>query len=372
MKQLVKDNLDDEVSTKLLTECNSEIPVGLKSPMQKKSDTQNGPITSPTGTLKNVLQDNDYDLYSTIRCAQRSFIITDPSLPDNPIMFASPGFLALSKYSLEEVIGRNCRFMQGPHTDTNEVEKLRKGISDGVDTSVVLLNYKKDGTAFYNQIFVAGLRNASGKIINYVGVQAEVKVAMRTGRNASTVTSSQQETLGAGVATSVSGTANRTSKRGRSQRASLTRDAAAAAAAATGAEMNDGSSEFGLMPGPAVVSINGARVDHLLGAPLPLSSSSPNQEAIGIPGGFSLYGGSSQDFRFTLIGEESRRSRSNSLTLPPHLSEILPQMASQIDVPAPGEEQSEVAMKGVGGIDKQEVGKLPAEVSPRSTDSPGK
>ena len=382
LKQLVKDNLEEDISARLLMECNCDIPTGLKSSTQRKPEAQNQALTSPTGTLKNVLHDNDYELYSTIRCAQRSFIITDPSLPDNPIMFASPGFLALSKYSLEEVIGRNCRFMQGPHTDTNEVEKLRKGINDGVDTSVVLLNYKKDGTAFYNQIFVAGLRDATGKIINYVGVQSEVKLAGRKGRNgAPAVASPQHKSSGAGQAGS-SGTTARTSKRGRTQRSSSSRDTVSAEATGSGIGMGmtDDGSELGLITGPAV-SINGAQVDHIQSGalpPLPASSSSPAQGITGLPDGFSLYGGTPSDFRFTLIGDDPRRSRSNSLSFPPPMTDTLPQgvVGSQMDVSDQGEGQTETGTgtgtntKGDVLSEEEDVKMEVREVSPRDLHSP--
>jgi PAS domain S-box-containing protein len=121
------------------------------------------------------LEKADYGLMTAIQAAQRSFCITDPSLPDNPIIFASKGFCELSGYQLEEILGRNCRFLQGPGTDMANVELLRKGVREGTDTSICLLNYKADGTPFYNQIFVAALRDANSKIINYVGVQVEVR-----------------------------------------------------------------------------------------------------------------------------------------------------------------------------------------------------
>ena len=122
-----------------------------------------------------LLSKTDYNLMSSIQAAQRSFVITDPSLPDNPIIFASKGFLDLSGYTLDEVLGRNCRFMQSPNADPNQVKLLREGISRGVDVSVCLLNVRADGTEFYNQIFVAALRDADGNIANYVGVQLEVR-----------------------------------------------------------------------------------------------------------------------------------------------------------------------------------------------------
>ena len=183
LKLIVRDKINNAAGKKILSECSSEIPAVLTNNNKKGGQTQSQPndigkalqtAFSSTSSGKSI-QQRDLDLFNIIQAAQRSFIITDPSLPDNPIMFASPGFLELSKYSLDEVIGRNCRFLQGPGTDMHELQKLRKNIEMGLDTSVILLNYKKDGTPFYNQIFVAGLRNAAGQIVNYVGVQAEVR-----------------------------------------------------------------------------------------------------------------------------------------------------------------------------------------------------
>ena len=173
LKAIVSDKIPEEVSSKLLAECNSEIPVRM-SMQKKESDLISSGSVNP-GLPKHALIIADREYMQSLQCAQRSFIITDPSLPDNPIMFASPGFLELTKYSLDDIIGRNCRFMQGPRTDPEQLGVLRKGIIEGKDTSVTLMNYKKDGTAFWNQIFVAGLKNAVGKIVNYVGVQTEVK-----------------------------------------------------------------------------------------------------------------------------------------------------------------------------------------------------
>jgi len=116
---------------------------------------------------------------SCIQAAQRSFVITDPSLPDNPIIFASKGFLELSGYTLQEVLGRNCRFMQSPHADPNQIQLLRDGIHKGEDTSVCMLNVRADGSEFYNQIFVAALKDSEGNIANYVGVQLEVSMRVR-------------------------------------------------------------------------------------------------------------------------------------------------------------------------------------------------
>lgn len=72
------------------------------------------------------------------------------------------------------MLGRNCRFLQGPETDPKAVEKIRRSIEEGADMSVCLLNYRVDGTTFWNQFFISALRDAAGNITNYVGVQCKV------------------------------------------------------------------------------------------------------------------------------------------------------------------------------------------------------
>jgi len=75
---------------------------------------------------------------------------------------------------MDQILGRNCRFLQGPDTDPSAVDKIRRAIEEGTDGSVCLLNYRADGSTFWNQFFIAALRGADGKIVNYVGVQCRV------------------------------------------------------------------------------------------------------------------------------------------------------------------------------------------------------
>lgn len=135
------------------------------------------PMPSGFGPVK-TLMEPDFRLMSALSGSQQNFAISDPTLPDNPIVYVSQGFLELTGYTLDQVLGRNCRFLQGPGTDQSAVEVIRKGIAEGVDTSVCLLNYKADGTPFWNQFFVAALRDAENNVVNYVGVQCEVSKAV--------------------------------------------------------------------------------------------------------------------------------------------------------------------------------------------------
>jgi PAS domain S-box-containing protein len=133
-----------------------------------------GLIANSSMDANKVLDDPDFSFIKALQTAQQNFVVTDPSLPDNPIVYATQGFLNLTGYTLDQVLGRNCRFLQGPETDPKAVEKIRRSIEEGTDMSVCLLNYRVDGTTFWNQFFIAALRDASGNITNYVGVQCKV------------------------------------------------------------------------------------------------------------------------------------------------------------------------------------------------------
>lgn len=158
LKSAIRENLNDDAEH-LLASCSS----GGASII----------ATDPNDATK-TLDDPDYRLVKALQTAQQNFVISDPSLPDNPIVYASTGFLRLSGYSLDQVLGRNCRFLQGPETDPRAVDRIRKGIEKGEDTTVVLLNYRNDGSTFWNQFFVAALRDGDGNVVNYLGVQCKV------------------------------------------------------------------------------------------------------------------------------------------------------------------------------------------------------
>ena len=121
-----------------------------------------------------ALDAQDFNLMSSIRQSQQSFIITDPSLQDNPIVYASDDFLQLTGYSRDQVLGRNCRFLQGTDTNPEKVAQIRKAVANGEDVSVTFINYMADGTAFWNKLFIAALRDAQNNIVNFIGVTVKV------------------------------------------------------------------------------------------------------------------------------------------------------------------------------------------------------
>jgi PAS domain S-box-containing protein len=109
-----------------------------------------------------------------IRAVTQGILITDPTLPDNPIVYASPGFERLTGYSAAEVLGKNSRFLQGRDTDPEAVARIREALREGLPWTAELLNYKKDGTSFWNELSISPVRDPEGRLTHFVGVQTDV------------------------------------------------------------------------------------------------------------------------------------------------------------------------------------------------------
>ncbi|XP_058109947.1 phototropin-1 [Magnolia sinica] len=113
------------------------------------------------------------DLATTLERIEKNFVITDPRLPDNPIIFASDSFLELTEYSREEILGRNCRFLQGPETDPATVRNIRQAIDNQTDVTVQLINYTKSGKKFWNVFHLQPMRDQKGEVQYFIGVQLD-------------------------------------------------------------------------------------------------------------------------------------------------------------------------------------------------------
>lgn len=100
--------------------------------------------------------------------------LTDPNLPDNPIVFANRAFHALTGYAEQDVLGKNCRFLQGPDTDPEPVSRLREAIAREDVVIVEMLNYRKDGTSFWNALHVGPVYDNKGKLVYFFGSQWDV------------------------------------------------------------------------------------------------------------------------------------------------------------------------------------------------------
>lgn len=100
--------------------------------------------------------------------------VTDPHLPDNPIVFANRAFLEMTGYSAEEIIGSNCRFLQGPETDPASVQDVRESIANRREFATEVLNYRKDGSSFWNALFISPVFDQHGNLVYFFGSQLDV------------------------------------------------------------------------------------------------------------------------------------------------------------------------------------------------------
>ena len=109
-----------------------------------------------------------------IQAVSEGILITDANQPDNPIVFAGHGFERMTGYPADDVMGKNCRFLQGDDTDLDTVTALRAAVHDGRECTVEILNYKRDGTPFWNALSITPVRDDWGKVVQFVGVQTDV------------------------------------------------------------------------------------------------------------------------------------------------------------------------------------------------------
>ena len=101
-------------------------------------------------------------------------VLTDNQLPDNPIIYCNQAFENISGYSKREIIGHNCRFLQNQDRDQESREVIRSAVKNGESCRVELRNYKKDGTLFWNELYMSPVKDSSGIVTHFIGVQNDI------------------------------------------------------------------------------------------------------------------------------------------------------------------------------------------------------
>lgn len=168
LRMLVQEQIPEH-AMQIISECCTHNPLFGDS---LTNDESNIPSSMAGGETTGSLERSDFSLMQSLAAGQKCFVLSDPKLPDNPIVFATSDFYKLTGYTSQEVLGRNCRFLQGPGTDKRAVDVIRKAVSTGSDATVCLINYKADGTPFWNQFFIAALRDSDNNIVNFVSTSA--------------------------------------------------------------------------------------------------------------------------------------------------------------------------------------------------------
>ena len=112
--------------------------------------------------------------FAAIETTRMPMLVTDPRQEDNPIIFANRAFLSMSGYRNDEIVGHNCRFLQGPGTSRAAVKEIAEAVADRREISIELLNYRKDGSSFWNALYVSPVFNEDKEVVYYFASQLDV------------------------------------------------------------------------------------------------------------------------------------------------------------------------------------------------------
>lgn len=121
------------------------------------------------------VQDRHSDIFfAAVETTRMPMIVTDPRLPDNPIVFCNRAFTQMTGYAESEIVGHNCRFLQGPDTDRNVIAEVRAAIAERREISVEILNYRKSGAAFWNALYISPVFDHDGRLVYFFASQLDI------------------------------------------------------------------------------------------------------------------------------------------------------------------------------------------------------
>jgi PAS domain S-box-containing protein len=141
---------------------------GLHDVTKKESAESRDNKTANQALVSSALKDR------ALAAAAEGITISDTSLPDNPLIYVNSGFEQMTGYSAADVLGKNCRFLQGADTDKATAEKIRQAIGHEIPCITELLNYRKDGSTFWNRLSITPVKNQQGKTTHFIGVQSDI------------------------------------------------------------------------------------------------------------------------------------------------------------------------------------------------------
>jgi len=113
-------------------------------------------------------------MFQAVESARNGVVITDPRCDDNPIIYTNPAFTQITGYEAKDILGRNCRFLQGKDRDQPALSEVREAIKEERSVTVVLRNYRQDGKRFYNELTMSPVRDEAGELVAFVGIQNDI------------------------------------------------------------------------------------------------------------------------------------------------------------------------------------------------------
>ncbi|EJM97741.1 PAS domain S-box [Herbaspirillum sp. YR522] len=120
-------------------------------------------------------RDDSHDIFfAAVELTRMPMIVSDPRRPDTPIVFVNDAFINMTGYTRDEVIGRNCRFLQGPETDRAVVRQIGSALAERREIATEILNYRKDGSTFWNALFISPVYDRDGELVYFFGSQLDI------------------------------------------------------------------------------------------------------------------------------------------------------------------------------------------------------
>ena len=156
----------------------------MSTPIHSRDAVQAGPVPSPQaqahlddariGAEIQGRDDGTDPFVAAVRATRMPMIITNPRIADNPVVFVNDAFCRLTGYARAEILGRNCRFLQGPETDKETVARIGAAVRSVQPLEIEIRNHRKDGSAFWNRLLMAPVHDAAGELAYFFASQVDV------------------------------------------------------------------------------------------------------------------------------------------------------------------------------------------------------
>ncbi len=155
-----------ELAISVMTEIELRVQVKAREQAEARLLAQNQ-------AYRTIIQQNK-QFVTAINNMTTGAVITDPQQSDNPLIFVNAAFTQMTGYTSEDAVGKNCRFLQGANTNPDAISKIRQAISSQIACTVELLNYRKNGTPFWNELTISPIFDENGIVVNFIGLQTDV------------------------------------------------------------------------------------------------------------------------------------------------------------------------------------------------------
>lgn len=125
-------------------------------------------------TREKLHEERSKILERSVESSTHGLLISDARAEDFPVIYANPAFERITGYSQQEILGQNCRILQGPETDQKTRKAIREALKNNQEISSIIKNYKKDGTPFWNELLISPVKDTHGKVTHFIGLQNDI------------------------------------------------------------------------------------------------------------------------------------------------------------------------------------------------------